>query len=67
MKRAAREMAQKAFKERLKQIKMSEFDADLYNRYVDGVKGQIKSLRIILDSLQVSLLYILRLIGLARF
>lgn len=46
-------MAQKAFKERLKQIKMSEFDAELYDRFLDGVRGQIKSLRIILDSLQV--------------
>lgn len=47
-------MGQKAFKERLKQIKMSEFDAELYERFLDGVRGQIKSLRIILDSLQVS-------------
>ncbi|ELU02005.1 hypothetical protein CAPTEDRAFT_192877 [Capitella teleta] len=52
VKRAAREMGQKAFKERLKQIKMSEYDAELYDRFMDGVQGQIKSLRIILDSLQ---------------
>lgn len=33
---------------------MSEFDGELYERYATSVRSQIKSLRIILDSLQVS-------------
>ena len=32
---------------------MSEYDADLYDSYSKGVKRQISSLRVILDSLQV--------------
>ena len=46
-------MGLKAWKERLNQIKMSEFDAELYDRYAEAVRGQIKSLRVILESLQV--------------
>ena len=53
VKRAAREMAQKAYKERLKQIEMSEFDGELYDSYAKSVRSQVKSLRVILDSLQV--------------
>ncbi len=49
---AAREMAQKAFKERLKEIKMSEFDAEMYERFSSGVRRQVTSLRVVLDSLQ---------------
>ena len=52
---AAREMAQKAFKERLKEIKMSEFDAEMYERFSSGVRRQVTSLRVVLDSLQVFL------------
>ena len=47
-------MGQKAFKERLKQIQMSEYDGDLYEQYSKSVRGQVKSLRVILDNLQVS-------------
>ena len=53
VKRAAREMGLKAWKERLKEIQMSEFDGELYESYLKEVKGQIKSMRVILDSLQV--------------
>uniref|UniRef100_A0A3B3RZN2 von Willebrand factor A domain-containing protein 8 n=1 Tax=Paramormyrops kingsleyae TaxID=1676925 RepID=A0A3B3RZN2_9TELE len=55
VKRAAREMAQKAFKERLKEIQMSEYDAATYERFSGAVRRQVQSLRIILDSLQVLL------------
>ena len=53
MKRAAREMGQKAYRERLKQIEMSEFDGELYNSYAKSVRSQVKLLRVILDNLQV--------------
>ncbi|XP_028992985.1 von Willebrand factor A domain-containing protein 8 isoform X2 [Betta splendens] len=52
VRRAAREMAEKAFKERLKEIDMSEYDADTYQRFSNAVRRQVQSLRIILDSLQ---------------
>ncbi|KAK3095149.1 hypothetical protein FSP39_010820 [Pinctada imbricata] len=49
---AAREMAQKAFKERLREINMSEYDADMYDSFSGSVRSQVQSLRVILDSLQ---------------
>ncbi|XP_078693816.1 von Willebrand factor A domain-containing protein 8-like isoform X5 [Branchiostoma floridae x Branchiostoma belcheri] len=52
VKRAAREMAKKAFEERLREIKMSKYDAESYEKISGGVKRQVKSLRVILDSLQ---------------
>uniref|UniRef100_A0A3Q3JAA7 von Willebrand factor A domain-containing protein 8 n=1 Tax=Monopterus albus TaxID=43700 RepID=A0A3Q3JAA7_MONAL len=52
VRRAAREMAEKAFKERLKEIDMSEYDAATYERFSNTVRRQVQSLRIILDSLQ---------------
>ncbi|XP_062861685.1 von Willebrand factor A domain-containing protein 8 [Trichomycterus rosablanca] len=52
VKRAAREMAEKVFKERLKEINMSEYDASTYERFSGAVRRQVQSLRIILDSLQ---------------
>ncbi|KAB7495808.1 von Willebrand factor A domain-containing protein 8 [Armadillidium nasatum] len=52
VKRAAREMAQKAFKERLREIQMSEYDASLYEKLVGNVRPQIRSLRNIVSSLQ---------------
>ena len=55
VKRAAREMGLKAWKERLKEIRMSEYDAELYERYSKDVARQVQSLRTILDNLQVSL------------
>lgn len=50
--KAAREMAQKAFKERLKEINMSEYDADTYEKFSGSVRSQVQSLRVVLDSLQ---------------
>ncbi|XP_066093875.1 von Willebrand factor A domain-containing protein 8 isoform X2 [Saccopteryx bilineata] len=52
VKRAAREMAQKAFQQRLKEIQMSEYDATTYERFSGAVRRQVHSLRIILDNLQ---------------
>jgi len=50
--KAAREMGQKAFKERLREIDMSEYDADTYETFSKSVRRQVQSLRVILDSLQ---------------
>lgn len=84
VKRAARKMAQKAFKERyvilhrfftssgiirtgemlffyfclhccyfrLREIQMSEYDAEMYESFSSRVRRQVQSLRVILDSLQ---------------
>ncbi|XP_006837671.1 PREDICTED: von Willebrand factor A domain-containing protein 8-like [Chrysochloris asiatica] len=52
VKKAAREMAQKAFQQRLKEIQMSEYDAASYERFSDAVRRQVHSLRVILDNLQ---------------
>lgn len=52
VKKAAREMGQRAFQERLKEIQMSQYDASLYNQFYQGVSKQIQSLRVILGSLQ---------------
>lgn len=52
VKRAAREMGEKAFKQRLKEIQMSEYDASTYERFSGAVRRQVQSLRIILDNLQ---------------
>ncbi|XP_076011540.1 von Willebrand factor A domain-containing protein 8 isoform X2 [Genypterus blacodes] len=52
VRRAAREMGEKAFKERLKEIDMSEYDATTYERFSNAVSRQVQSLRIILDNLQ---------------
>ncbi|XP_034940681.1 von Willebrand factor A domain-containing protein 8 [Chelonus insularis] len=52
VKKAAREMGIRAFKERLKEIRMSEYDHKLYSQFSDAVSKQVKSLRVILGSLQ---------------
>lgn len=52
VRKAAQEMAEKAFKERLKEIDMSEYDAATYERFSSAVRRQVQSLRIVLDSLQ---------------
>ncbi|XP_038618052.1 von Willebrand factor A domain-containing protein 8 isoform X1 [Tachyglossus aculeatus] len=52
VKKAAREMGQKAFKQRLKEIQMSEYDAQTYERFSGAVRRQVHSLRVILDNLQ---------------
>ena len=38
VRKAAREMAQKAFRERLREIQMSEYDHDIYKKYADNIK-----------------------------
>jgi len=45
-------MADKAFRERLRDINMSEFEHDLYMKYLNGVKKPIQQLRNILDGLE---------------
>ncbi|XP_012578723.1 PREDICTED: von Willebrand factor A domain-containing protein 8 isoform X2 [Condylura cristata] len=52
VKKAAREMGQRAFQQRLKEIQMSEYDAASYERFSGAVRRQVHSLRIILDNLQ---------------
>uniref|UniRef100_A0A4W3H4Q1 von Willebrand factor A domain-containing protein 8 n=1 Tax=Callorhinchus milii TaxID=7868 RepID=A0A4W3H4Q1_CALMI len=52
VKRAAREMGEKAFKQRLKEIHMSEYDAAHYETFSGAVRRQVQSLRVILDTLQ---------------
>jgi len=52
IRQAAREMGEKAFRERLKQIQMSEFDAEIYDSFYSQVKRHIQSMRVVLDSLQ---------------
>ncbi|XP_062831671.1 von Willebrand factor A domain-containing protein 8 isoform X2 [Anolis carolinensis] len=52
VKKAAREMGEKAFKQRLREIQMSEYDASTYERFSGAVRRQVQLLRIILDNLQ---------------
>lgn len=52
IRKAAREMGQKAFKKRLEEIKMSEYDASLYEQFSSAVSKQVQALRVILNSLQ---------------
>lgn len=52
VRQAAREMGQKAFRERLREIKMSEFDGETYEKFSASVRRQVQSLRVILDALQ---------------
>lgn len=52
IRKAAREMNRKAYAERLREIKMSEFDAHLYEQYSVQVRKQVQSLKNIINSLQ---------------
>ncbi|KAJ6661691.1 hypothetical protein lerEdw1_013213 [Lerista edwardsae] len=52
VKKAAREMAEKAFKQRLREIQMSEYEASIYEKFSGAVRRQVHLLRIILDNLQ---------------
>merc|ERR1719369_678216 len=52
VKKAAREMNRNAFAEKLREIKMSEYDSQMYEQYSMGVRRQVQSIRNILDSLQ---------------
>ncbi|EDV28824.1 uncharacterized protein TRIADDRAFT_52086 [Trichoplax adhaerens] len=49
---AARKMNRKAFQDRLREIEMSEYDADAYDKVSNTVQRQVKALRVILDSLE---------------
>ena len=44
-----RDMNRKAFAERLREIRMSEYDAQLYEQYAAGVRRQVQTLRTILS------------------
>ncbi|CAG7731784.1 unnamed protein product [Allacma fusca] len=48
----AREMAKKAYEEKLKEIKMSKYDGQIYEEYLAPIRPQIQALRVILQSLQ---------------
>ncbi|KAJ8030585.1 von Willebrand factor A domain-containing protein 8 [Holothuria leucospilota] len=50
--RAAREVAKKAFQDRLKEIQMSEYDGEAYKKISERVRRQVKMLTVTLDSLQ---------------
>lgn len=43
---------------RLREIEMSEYDAGTYESFSGSVRRQVQSLRVILDSLQVSNIYL---------
>lgn len=52
-KRAARAMAEKALKDRLEQINMSEDEWDMYQRFVEPIQGEIATLRAILNQVEI--------------
>ncbi len=49
---AAREVGMKAWRKRLNEIEMSEYDGELYERYLGKVQRQVTALRLLLDNLQ---------------
>lgn len=49
VRKAAREMGQKAFRERLREIQMSPYEHDQYMQYYNNVKKPIQQLRNILE------------------
>ncbi|KAF0309213.1 von Willebrand factor A domain-containing protein 8 [Amphibalanus amphitrite] len=50
--KAAREMNRAAYQERLRQIRMSEHDAAMYDQMSGNIRKQVQSLRVLLSSLQ---------------
>lgn len=52
IRKAAREMGRKAFQEKLKELGMSGYDANLYEQFSNAVAKQVQSLRVILSTLQ---------------
>lgn len=60
IKKAAREMGLRAFKQRLKDIKMSEYDHKLYSQFSDAVRNQVQALRVILGEVLSSEICFLR-------
>lgn len=49
VRKAARELGQKAFRERLREIQMTPFEHELYMQYYNNVKKPIQQLRNILE------------------
>jgi hypothetical protein len=49
----AREMAKRAFQQRLREIDMSEYDADAYEKFFKKIAKQSALLKVIIESLQV--------------
>lgn len=45
-------MNRRAFAERLREIQMSEYDAELYDRYSSQVRKQVQALKTIISGLQ---------------
>ena len=52
IRKAARELGQKVFKDRLKEIEMSEYEHDVYEKYLQKISSEIKMLRSIIESLE---------------
>ena len=52
IRKAARELGQKVFKERLKEIEMSEYEHETYEKYLNKIASEIKMLRSIIESLE---------------
>lgn len=52
IRKAAKELGQKVFKERLKEIEMSEYEHETYEKYLNKISSEIKMLRSIIESLE---------------
>lgn len=52
VKRAARELNRKAFEERLKEIEMSKYDANLYEQFSRPVRPHVNTMRNVLNALE---------------
>ncbi|CAF0785254.1 unnamed protein product [Adineta ricciae] len=52
IRRTAKELGQKVFKERLKGIEMSEYEHETYEKYLNKISSEIKMLRSIIESLE---------------
>ena len=52
VRKMARELARKAFEEKLKEIKMSKYEGNVYEEFLGPIRPQIAALRVILSSLQ---------------
>lgn len=55
VRKAARELGEKAFRERLREIQMTPYDHELYMQYYNNVKKPIQQLRNILEGIICSL------------
>lgn len=53
IKKAAREMGLKAFQQRLKDIRMSEYDNKVYSQFSDAVQKQVQALRTIIGEYSI--------------